>query len=158
TVTFIVTLTNKGPDTATNVSVSDPLPAGLSLVSATPSQGSYAGGVWTVGTVAPSAAPTLTLAALVVSPDAETNTATISHSDQFAPNPGNNQAAATVTPQQAELVLGKQVSPAEQMQGFNVTYTFILHNNGPSAATGVTVTDPFPAGLTIVGPDTASQG
>ena len=59
---------------------------------------------------------------------------------------------------EADLDLSKQVSPAEQLQGFNVTYTFILHNNGPSAATDVTVTDPFPSSLTVVGPNTPSQG
>jgi uncharacterized repeat protein (TIGR01451 family) len=37
TVTFTVALTNKGPDAATNVTVSDALPAGLTLVSAAPS-------------------------------------------------------------------------------------------------------------------------
>src|SRR5439155_392687 len=40
-VTFNVTVSNAGPDTATNVRVSDPLPAGLTFVSATPSQGAY---------------------------------------------------------------------------------------------------------------------
>ena len=52
TVTFTVTLSNKGPNAATNVQVSDPLPAGLLLVSATPSQGVYdsGSGLWTVGT------------------------------------------------------------------------------------------------------------
>ena len=38
TITFTVTLTNKGPDSATNVGVFDQLPAGLSFVSAIPSK------------------------------------------------------------------------------------------------------------------------
>jgi uncharacterized repeat protein (TIGR01451 family) len=58
----------------------------------------------------------------------------------------------------ADLVLTKQVNPTRQIVGFNVTYTFILNNNGPLPDTNVTVTDPFPAGLTVVGPNTASQG
>jgi uncharacterized repeat protein (TIGR01451 family) len=41
TVVFTVTLTNHGPDTATDVQVNDPLPVGLSFVAATPSQGWY---------------------------------------------------------------------------------------------------------------------
>jgi uncharacterized repeat protein (TIGR01451 family) len=157
TVTFTVTLTNNGPDAATNVSVADALPSGLSLVTATPSQGTYAGGVWTVGTVALSAAPTLTLTALVVSPNAETNTATISHSDQFDPNSGNNSGNATVTPQQSDLALTKTVSDATPNVGGTITFTVTLTNNGPDAATNVQVTDLLPAGLTFVSA-TPSQG
>jgi uncharacterized repeat protein (TIGR01451 family) len=40
-ITFIVTLTNHGPNGATNLAVTDTLPAGLTFISATPSQGTY---------------------------------------------------------------------------------------------------------------------
>src|SRR5205085_2356298 len=51
TITITTTLSNAGPDAATSVSVADLLPAGLSLVSATPSQGTYdsASGLWSPG-------------------------------------------------------------------------------------------------------------
>jgi uncharacterized repeat protein (TIGR01451 family) len=151
-VTFTVTLRDLGPDAATNVTVNDLLPAGLSLVSATPSQGTYDGtsGVWTVGTVDLSAARTLTLTAQVVSPVARTNTAAVSHSDQFDPNPGNNTASATETPQQADLALAKAVSNPTPNVGDTVTFTVTLANNGPDAATNVAVNDLLPAGLTFV--------
>ena len=42
-----------GVSTATGVTVKDVLPAGLTYVSSTASQGSYGGGVWTIGTLAP---------------------------------------------------------------------------------------------------------
>ena len=62
TVTFTVTVSNQGPNAATGVTLQDSLPAGLTFVSATPSQGTYNGatGVWTVGTVATTAPSTLT--------------------------------------------------------------------------------------------------
>src|SRR5581483_11837928 len=50
---FHVTLTNKGPDAATSVHVTDAIPANTSFVSSNASQGSYddTTGVWNVGTV-----------------------------------------------------------------------------------------------------------
>jgi uncharacterized repeat protein (TIGR01451 family) len=68
TITFTVNLTNNGPNNATGVSVNDLLPAGLTLVSATPSQGTYnsATGLWAVGNVAIKQTQTLQLVAKVV--------------------------------------------------------------------------------------------
>ena len=86
-----------GTGTATGVTVTDLLPAGLTLVNSNPSQGSYvaATGLWTVGGLANGATATLTLQATVVSPLAQTNTATITHADQFDPDTGNNTASTT---------------------------------------------------------------
>ena len=66
----------------------------------TPSQGTYssATGQWAVGTVTTTTPQTLSIEARVVSPDARTNTATISQADQFDPVSGNNSASATITP------------------------------------------------------------
>jgi uncharacterized repeat protein (TIGR01451 family) len=150
TVTFTVGLHNAGPDSATNVVVNDPLPAGLSLQTSTPSQGTYAGGVWTVGTVTPGLAQTLTITALVVSPNAQTNTATIGHSDQFDPVTANNSASATETPQRADLAITKTVSPTTPNVGDTVTYVVTLTNKGPDTATDISVTDLLPVGVTFV--------
>jgi uncharacterized repeat protein (TIGR01451 family) len=150
TITFTVTLTNHGPNPATNVTVNDSLPAGLALVSATPSQGTYAGGVWVVGTVTTTAPQTLQILAKVASPAAQTNTATISHSDQFDTNPNNNSASATATPQQANLEVTKTVDNASPIFGTSITYTIKVSNHGPDAATNVIVADPLPPGLILI--------
>jgi uncharacterized repeat protein (TIGR01451 family) len=151
-VVFTVTLSNKGPDAATNVQVSDLLPAGLSFVSATPSQGVYdsGSGLWTVGTVTLNTPQTLQLIATVVSLSARTNTATISHADQFDRRTRNNIASATETPQQADLAIAKTVDDPTPNVGDTVTFTVALSDNGPSAATGVGVFDLLPAGLVFV--------
>ena len=62
-ITYTLTLTNSGTNTATNVQVKDKLPAGVNFVSATPSSGTYNSttGVWTLPSVAGAAAPTLTI-------------------------------------------------------------------------------------------------
>src|SRR5262249_49638044 len=91
---------NHGPNTATDVIVSDPLPAGLTFVSATASQGSFdhTTGLWTVGTVTTTTPQTLIITARVISADPVTNTVTISHSDEPDPAPDTTTASLTVTP------------------------------------------------------------
>ena len=151
-VTFTVGLHNAGPDTATNVVVNDLLPTGLLLQTATSSPGtSYTSGVWTVGTVTPGVAQTLIITALVVSGSAQTNTATIGHSDQFDPVTANNSASVTETPQRADLAITKTVSPTAPNVGDTVTYVVTLTNKGPDTATDITATDVLPTpGLTLV--------
>ena len=158
-ITFTVTLSNQGPDAATGVQVTDLLPAGLSFVSANPSQGSYDNGtgLWDVGTVSSGGSQTLSVTATVVSPAAQTNTGTISAADQFDPNTANNTGSATETPQRADLSVTKTVSDATPNVGDQITFTVTLSNEGPDAATGVQVSDLLPAGLSFVSA-TPSQG
>jgi len=151
-ITFIVTLTNTGPNSATTVQVTDQLPAGLTFVSATPSQGTYtpSSGLWNVGTVASGTSRTLAIVATVVSTAAQTNTATVTSADQADPNTGNNSDIATETPQHVDLALAKSVNNATPNVSDQVTFTVTLSNSGPDIATGVQVTDLLPAGLTFV--------
>ena len=159
TVTFTVTLTNSGPDPATNVTVQDSLPAGVTLVSATPSQGTYNSGtgVWTIGTIASGSNATLTLTVTAGPPATVTNTASVSHSDQFDPTTGNNSASSAVTIGQADLGLTKTASTSAPAIGANFTWTVTVSNAGPNSATNVTVQDSLPAGVTLVSA-TPSQG
>ena len=150
-ITFTVTLTNTGPDAATGVQVTDLLPAGLTFVSANPSQGTYNSGtgVWTVGTVSSGIPQTLIIAGTVVSPAAQTNTAIISDADQFDPNTANNTASATETPQHADLSLIKFVNgqdadsaPGPHVAvGSTVTFTYVVTNTGSFPLAHVVVTD-----------------
>jgi uncharacterized repeat protein (TIGR01451 family) len=174
-VTFTITLTNNGPDLAGGVAVTDQLPAGLTFVSATPSQGTYeaGSGFWVVGTMAAGSTTTLTIQAQVVAPGTHTNRATITGSQVADPNTANNSASAAVTatgppasttttvPAAADLAVTKTVDNATPPVGGVVTFTVTLTNNGPAAAgtaaTPVAVTDLLPATLTFVSA-TPSQG
>jgi large repetitive protein len=52
----------------------------------------------------------------------------------------------------ADLTLTATLSPAKPAVGQTTTLTLNVHNSGPNAATGVTVTDEVPAGFEIVQP------
>ena len=166
-VVFTVTLNNGGPDAATGVVVRDLLPAGLTFVSSTPSQGSYVSGtgLWTVGTVNGGGNATLTITAAAATSGAKVNTAEIVDADQNDPDstPDNNQVAeddqdsVTVTPEVADLSLTKDVDDSTPTVGQDVVFTLTVANGGPDAATNVVIEDLLPAGMTFVS-STPSQG
>lgn len=98
-VTFTITAQNLGADPATSVVVTDLLPAGLTFVSASPSQGTYTAGtgVWNLGALAFGATATLQVTTTVTGSTAVTNTATSTATTPADPNPANNSASSTVT-------------------------------------------------------------
>ncbi len=49
-----------------------------------------------------------------------------------------------------DLQITKSASPPSVDVGRNITWTMVVKNNGPDSDTGVTVTDPLPAGTTFV--------
>ena len=150
-VTFTITATNNGPSNATGVFATDVLPAGLTLVSATPSMGSFSPltGLWAIGSLANGATATLQVVATVSSAGLITNTASRLSGGQPDPNAGNDTASASVNGQSADIAISKVVNNPTPNLGTNVTFTVVATNNGPSAATGVTVTDLLPPGLTL---------
>lgn len=167
TVVYTVTLANSGPSAATNIQVRELLPAGLTLVSSTPSSGTYAAstGIWTIASLATSTTATLRLVATVHSTAPITNTSEVIAVDQPDPNstPGNSdpgeddQASVTITIPAADLSLTNLPSDAAPNVGDSVTFTITINNDGPNTATGVTAAAILPAGLTYVSA-TASQG
>lgn len=158
TVTYTLTATNQGPSTAAGVVVTDTVPDGITITSATwgPAATPCAidgqdvscalGGV-SVGQVSVTITGTLDpqFAGMSI-----TNTGTVS-STTDDPTPGD-QTATTESPVagQADLALVKTVSPANPVAGQQVTFTLTATNNGPSAALNPQFIDQLPAGLTNV--------
>ncbi len=163
-VTYTVTVVNNGPDTATNVLVTDTLPPTATFVSSSASQGTCSGTstvTCNLGTINSGASATIQI---VVTPTVSTlltNTASVTSSVSDADVTNNSATTSTtvnaVPGPQADLALTKTDSPDPVTAGNNVTYTVTVVNNGPDTATNVLVTDNLPGGVSFVS-SSASQG
>ncbi len=148
--TYTLSATNNGPSTATNVSVTDPLPAGVTFVSATPSCTGTTTLTCALGAIAPGASVPLTItgtvATTVTSGTTLTNSATVTRTEPD-PNPANDTATATTRVDgtvRADLAITKTDSPDPVVAGRQLTYSLTVTSNGPSNAPAVTVTDNLP--------------
>src|SRR5450756_296660 len=161
--TYTISVHNTGPSDATGVSLTDLWPAGFSQGTITPSQGTCTGtGNFTcaLGTIASGGSATVTVAYSVPSSTvgAQTNTVSVS-SDVTDPDLTNNAASDTDTViTSADLSVTKTDGVTSVTAGLSTgTYTISVHNTGPSDATGVSLTDLWPAGFSQ-GTITPSQG
>jgi uncharacterized repeat protein (TIGR01451 family) len=141
--------TASGPSTTSGVKVTDTLPSGVTLVSATPSTGSCSGTttiVCTLGVLAGGAIATVDV--VVVAPTTSgtlTNTASVAATSSD-PNTTNNTATATTTvAPAADVSITKVDTPDPVHAGKNITYTIGVANAGPAQATAVTVKDTLPS-------------
>jgi uncharacterized repeat protein (TIGR01451 family) len=102
-VDYTLTVTNKGPDTATNVQLADPAPAGITYLTASPSQGtcnlSAALVTCDLGTLAPGQTVTIKITGRATTVGSHTNTATVTGSGGRETNPADNvDSAVTIVP------------------------------------------------------------
>ncbi len=163
-VTYTMKVRNLGTNPAAAVTLSDPLPAGLTHVSRTTTKGTCSGTTTVtcnIGTVNTGAANEVTVTIVAATGPAAvpsvTNTATVTTSSSDSSSANNQASASTTVNPSADLSLTNTDSPDPVAVGGNVTYTLTVHNNGPSPAAGVTVSDPLPASLTKVSA-TSTQG
>ena len=155
--TYTITVTNNGPSTETGATVSDPLPTGVTFVSATGGAIYDAGSNtvrFTTGTLDAGGSTSfqLTVAIDAALTGSLSNTATVAPPNGVTdPDSGNNSSTdmGTLTPQ-ADLSIAKTDAATTEVPGTNVTYTITVTNGGPSTVTGATVSDVLPAGTTFV--------
>ena len=102
-VNYSLTVTNKGPDTATNVQLADPAPAGITYLTANPSQGtcnlSPSLITCSLGSIAAGQTVTIAITARATTVGSHTNTATVTGGGGRETNPADNvDTAVTVVP------------------------------------------------------------
>jgi uncharacterized repeat protein (TIGR01451 family) len=128
---YTVVVANHGPDAATNVAVSDPLPAGVVHVSSLASQGSYdnTSGAWQVGTLAPGASANLSIVVTATTNGKITNYALVSAAALFDPdstpgnsNPAEDDQASVTTPIAPTAVTLVSFGAIKQAGGVVVTW------------------------------------
>jgi len=159
-ISYTITVTNGGPDTALNVNLSDSMPPDTAFVSLNQNNGPPAScstpGPADNGLIlcswvalANSASAQFTLVIEAGNTTSATNTAIVS-TDSADPNTGNDSSTVitSVTPS-ADVAVTKN-GPTTIAAGADITYTVTVTNNGPSDAANVSLTDTLPADTTFV--------
>ncbi|MDT0539394.1 PKD domain-containing protein [Croceitalea sp. P059] len=165
TVVFELTITNAGPNTATNLVIEDEVPRGYTLGTVNDGGTSIAGTFlsWDIASL-PIGNITLSYEVTVNQPsgdiDEYLNIAEVAASDQLDPDsePFNDDGDQDeddedffeITPQLIDLSLEKTVSTSNPNVGDVVTFTIAVSNLGNVPATGVTVEDILPSGYSNV--------
>ncbi|MGB5512457.1 MAG: OmpA family protein, partial [Woeseiaceae bacterium] len=162
TIIYTLAVVNNGAARATNVSLTDVLPAGISYVS-DDSSGTYDAvtGQWAIGTLENGETATLNLTATVnigagalAQPISNVTTAAIG--DQPDPDTTTDDLSEDVTVNyNADLVTAKTVDNSAPSIGDSVVYALTVTNNGPAPATNVSLTDLLPTGVSYVSDDSA---
>ncbi len=153
TITYTLQATNAGPSSASNVTITDTLPASLEFVSS--SAGSVTSGVFTanVGTLASGATSTaVTIVARVRSSatgTSITNTATVSADTPAQESNTNNNSAQDVNTLTRTVVLNvsKDDSADPIALGQSFSYVITAFNSGNADTLNTIVTDVLPTGI-----------
>ncbi|WP_344156723.1 hypothetical protein [Kribbella yunnanensis] len=159
--TYTLTIGNAGPSDAVGAVVTDTLPAGTTYV-----RGSSPAGdclqdpsvsepvvICPAGRVKPGGQLVITVVTKVdpaLASGKLINAATVS-AQTPDPNDSNNRSTAdTVVTSSANLSITKSVKPSSLVAGGEGLYTLTVHNDGPSSAQAVTVTDTLPTGVSVL--------
>lgn len=143
---YTVAVTNSGDTTATNVTLTDELPAGLAFVSSTPEAASSAGSTvtWSLGDIPAGESVSVTMMLSASGIGEQINTATAVSVEGIS---GQDTALTSVIP--GSLQLAKS-GPEQTISGDDLTYEITVTNDGAGALTNIVLTDTLPEGFTYV--------
>lgn len=162
TVTFTVVVGNLGESPAQSVTIADPIPGGLTLVSSAVTIGSYSGSTWTIPSLPAFSSQTLTLVASVnnqatTPTSGYTNVASVVSSSRSGtstvialpdPVPSNNSGTATANViRSANLSITKTNGVSNVIAGQTTTYTITVANTAGFDVTDAVLRDPAAVGL-----------
>lgn len=148
--TYSMKVTNSGPNPATGVKVTDTLPAGMTFVSASASQGTCTGTATVtcaLGDMASGVTATVDIKATATIAAQVTNTAKV-ESGVPDPNAANDTASASTNVVLAKMRLGV-LGPKTARAGSVVTYRLTVTNTSDRTARAVSLRNPLPSGFVI---------
>jgi uncharacterized repeat protein (TIGR01451 family) len=157
--TYTIQVTNLGPDRATDTIVTDPLPAQMIFVSATPTQGTCDPPVGQIvichlGAIPSAGGAVVTIVVIPTQPNQTVhNTACVSSAsiDPTPIDPFNCDTEDTTILAAVDLAVAKVASAGTITVGDVITYSISITNLvGSSTATGVVLTDVLPVGFVIL--------
>lgn len=156
--TYTLTIVNCMPGPATGVTLTDTLPAGVTFISASSTQGTCPrpGGAedrvtCDIGTVAEEDRATVTIVVRPSEAGPLTNTASVG-ANEPDPDPGDNTDTVTTRALTlADLSVTKTAMPSSvNVVPGTLEFRLAVRNDGPQLANGVTVTDTLPAGSILL--------
>lgn len=161
TFTYTLSVADNGPSDAQNVSVTDSLPTGLTLISERQLSGAdsftdtSAGNSpsFTAGTMVSGNTDVFEVVAVsqsgITMGTVLTDSATLT-SSTYDPVPGNDAASVSTTVSASADLAVSVSGSTTATAGTSVTYTISLTNDGPSNARNVSLSDVLPTGLTLI--------
>jgi uncharacterized repeat protein (TIGR01451 family)/fimbrial isopeptide formation D2 family protein len=153
---YVIRVSNTGASSAVDVTLNDPLPAGVAFENVTTDVGSCLEASGTIdcafGTMQPGDDAQVTVRVRAVDVGTPTNTATVETPSTESTTTDNEDDAEVEVVPAADLGVTK-TAPATVDAGGEIPYVLGVTNNGPSPATEVTLSDTLPSGVEFVSAD-----
>ncbi|WP_181311042.1 DUF7507 domain-containing protein [Nocardioides campestrisoli] len=154
TVVYTIAVTNNGPNATDDITAADPAITAATIVDSTADVGTFDDElrIWTIPRLESGETATLRVSVRTSAAASGTyrNLVVIQESRVEDPEPDNNTAFTDLFVPAADIAVDKTVDEPNPVLGGTVTFAVGVRNLGPDTATGVTVDDRLPAGLTYV--------
>ncbi|MDO5860877.1 Ig-like domain repeat protein, partial [Methanobrevibacter sp.] len=148
---FTIAVTNNGPSNATGVNVTERLSPLVELIGNETDFGSYDGSVWNIGNLNFNETATLTLVVRILANGTISNVVTVTSNENDTNRSNNNASSDNVTSLPIiDLSINKTVSTTAAFVGDEIVYVISVHNNGPSNATEVKVTEKLSDSVSLI--------